>query len=395
MCDVKRLRAILLLAWSVLLCAPAGAQTLVYALSYAETRGSLHARFPNGVLGAPIKERLAMLRSFRKTEIHCVSMIDGKRSLLFSDEGTNFEISPTNPAFAAGKAYVTGVEREWRTTPNPGAYSEPSAIYELSLDGSNRFRRLFETRQNQMPVLLNRAGRKAVFESFEDGKYMAFVYEVPAWTLLHRWSLTALGKVHCPACLPASYGWLADGDRLFFNLDLGDEDDDGEAAAEPSKNPNVPGTYIMADDGTDLGGIPARASHLELPGYIPQETATAVLIGQLPGGNYLFRDFALKKTVSPEASATLESFLVYATPDFSPFRHIPLEKLRLSTFTLSPSGRYLAFMEDRITPDYRTERHLWGKDLESGTEKELFIAPPPNPPTSPELNIVLTLLGWQ
>jgi hypothetical protein len=395
MSDIKRFAAILPLVWPLLLCSPAGAQTLVYALSYGETRGSLHARFPKGVLGAPIDERLAMLRSFRKTEIHSVSMVDQKRTLLFSDEGTNFEIRPLNQAFAAGRAYVTGVERHWRSTPNPGAYSEPSAIYELSLDGSNRFRRLLETRENQMPLVLNRAGRKAVFESFEDGEYLAFVYELPAWTLLHRWSLAALGKAHCPACLPASYGWLADGDRLFFNLDLGDEDDDQEAAAETNKNPNTPGTYILADDGTDLGALPVRAGHLELPGYLPQETATAVLIGQLPGGGYLFHDFALQKALSPKASAALESFLVFTTADFSPVRHIPLEKIRLGTCTLSPSGRYLAFMEDRMTPDYRTERHLWGMDLESGTRVELFVAPSPNPPDSKELNIVLTVLGFQ
>jgi hypothetical protein len=314
---------------------------------------------------------------------------------LFSDAGLNFEISPANPAFGAGKAYVAGVEREWRTIPNAGAYAEPSAIYEISLDGSNRFRRLFATRPNQMPVLLNRAGQKAVFESFEEGRYMVFVYDVLPWKLLRTWDLTELLKAHCPVCLPTSYGWLANGDRLFFNLDLGDEDDDEDVAAGTTKTHNAPGTYITADDGTDLGGLPPHAGHLALPGYILQENALPSLIGQSPEGNYLFRDFVLKKGTLPNASATLESFLVYTAPDFKPIKHIPLQKLRIGPCTLSPSGKYLAFIEDRQVPNYRTERHLWGMHLESGAEKELFVAPPPNPPTSPEQNVTLTVLGWQ
>jgi hypothetical protein len=62
------------------------AEDLLYAVSLAETPRSLHARFPRGVLGAPINDRLAMLRQLRKTEIYSISITDGKRSLLFSDE---------------------------------------------------------------------------------------------------------------------------------------------------------------------------------------------------------------------------------------------------------------------------------------------------------------------
>ena len=91
----------LLIASSLLLCAQARAQTLIYALSYAETPASLHARFPRGVMGASINDKLAMVRGFRKTEIYSVSMIDGKRSLLFSDEGMNLEIRPTGATLGA------------------------------------------------------------------------------------------------------------------------------------------------------------------------------------------------------------------------------------------------------------------------------------------------------
>jgi hypothetical protein len=395
--SLANLRVTLLVVLYLLISAPAGAQTLIYALSYGETRASFHARFPTGALGASINDKLAMLRSYRKTEIYSLSMSDGKRALLFSDEGMNFEITPANPAAVAGKAYVVGVEREWRTVPNPGAYTDPSAIYKISLDGSNKFRRLFAIRPNQTSIQFSREANKAAFETYEHGKYMVFVYEVPSWKLLYTWDLSRLVDAHCSACLPMSHGWLADGKRLFFNLDLGaeEEDDDDAAAVGPSSKPVAPGIYIAAADGTDLGGLPPRAGHPELRGYVRQENVTPSLIAQLPDGSYPFRDFALRKDILAKAPMELEPFLVYTAPDFTARKHIPLQRLRLSTYTLSPSGKYLAYVEDRQTPDYRTERHVWAMDLESGTEKELLAAPPPNPPTSPQPNVTLTVVGWQ
>jgi hypothetical protein len=88
--------------------------------------------------------------------------------------------------------------------------------------------------------------------------------------------------------------------------------------------------------------------------------------------------------------ADLESFLVISSPGsrIFPRRH------GFGSSYLSPSGKYLAYIEERQTPNYRTEWHLWGQDLETGQEKELFVAPSPNPPTSTEPNVTLTVLGW-
>lgn len=388
MIAMKLRMANLLIASSLLLCAQTLAQTLIYSLSYPETRASFNTRFPNGAIGASINERLAMLRNLRKTEIYSVSMSDGKRSLLFSDEGMNFEIRPTGATFGAGKAYVTGVVREWRTTPIPGAYAEPPAIYEIGLDGSRRFHKLFELRPNQGRALLNPAGSKAMFEAFENGQYTVSIYGVPAWNLLHSWDLTKLTQAHCPGCLPVSYGWLEGGDRVFFNLDLTDDD-----SIEPETH-NMPGTYLLSEDGTDLGGIPAEIGQLQLAGYTRQKYVTPYLIGQLPDGDYLFEDHALKNGPLPKAPIELESFLVIAGPNLKAKRQFLLQKHGIRSYYLAPSGRYLAYIEDRQIPNYRTERHLWGKDLQSGEEKELFIAPPPAPPTSPEPNPLLTVLGW-
>jgi hypothetical protein len=373
----------LLIAVSLLLCAQARAQTLIYALSYADTPASLKTRFPRGAIGATINDNLAMLRGFRKTEIYSVSMIDGKRSLLFSDDGMNLEIRPTGATLGAGKSYATGIVREWRTTSTPGAYSEPAAIYEVSLDGSNRFRRLVEIETNQSPVLLNPQTQKMVFGAFvSNGKYVVSIYDIPTWKLLRSWELT---HAHCPDCIPVSYGWLADGDRLFFNLDVGGDD---------SSAHDVPGAYITAEDGTDLGGIPMHVGQLQLPGYTRDKDVTTFLIGQLPDGEYLFRDYGLKKGLLPKAPMEQESFLVITGPDFKSKKQIPLQRFQIGSFCLSPSGKYLAYIEERQIPNYRTERHLWGRNLESGTEKEMLVTAPPHPPSFPEPNVSFTILGW-
>ena len=381
--NVMRLSVNLLIASSLLLCSQARAQTVVYALSYAETPASLHARFPRGVMGASINDKLAMLRGFRKTEIYSVSILDGKRSLLFSDEGTNLEIRPTGATLGANKAYATGIMREWRTTPTPGAYSEPPAIYEVSLDGSNQFRRLVEIQPNQSTAILNPQTKKMVFGGFvSNAKYVVSIYDVPTWKVLRSWELT---QTHCPDCVPISYGWLADGDRLFFNLDLGGDE---------TSYHDAPGTYITAEDGTDLGGIPMHVGQLQLPGYNRQNDATPFLIGQLPDGDYLFRDNGLKKGPLPKAPIQQEAFLVMTGPDFKSKKQIPLHKVGVGFFYLSPSGKYLAYVEERQVPNYRTERHLWSMDLESGAEKEMLVTPPPHPPSFPEPNVSFTILGW-
>jgi hypothetical protein len=381
--NVVKLSVNLLIASSLLLCAQARGQTLIYALSYAETPASLHARFPRGFLGASINDNLGMLRSFRKTEIYSVSMIDGKRSLLFSDEGMNLEIRPAGATLRADKAYATAIMRGWRNTVTPQVYSEPLAIYEINLDGSNRFRRLVEIQTNQLPALLNPQTKKMVFAGFvSNNKYVVSIYDVPTGKLLRSWQLT---QTHCPDCVPVSYGWLADGDRLFFDLDLG---------ADESTNQDVPGAYITAEDGTDLGGIPMLAGQLQLPGYNREQQVTPLLIGQLPDGDYLFRDLGLKKGPLPKPPIEQEPFLVITGPDFKSKKQIPLRRLGLDSFCPSPSGKYLAYVEARQEPNYRTERHLWSMDVESGSEKEILVIPPPNPPLFPEPNVSFTILGW-
>jgi hypothetical protein len=361
---------------------PARAQTLVYSLSYSETMASSRARFAN-VSPAPglrsEAENIAMLRNTRKNEIYSISLADGKRSLLFSDEGMHLEIRAAGSVSGAAKAYTAGVWRERRTTPIPGFYSD-DGIYELSLDGSNHFRKIADA-QKQGPAILNPQATKAAAQS-ADGQSI-FVYSVPDWKLLATLDLAKLAKAHCPGCTPSGYGWLADGNRIYVEIVVvGDEDDD-EAKADH------PGSYLLSADGADLGPIPAGTGAFQLAGYVHPRFIGRRFLGQLPDGRYLFQDYGTKQG---KPINQFEPFLVISGLAAKPQKYFPL-KLQMGGH-ISPSGKYLAYVEHRQTPDYRSELHLWVKDLESGEEKELLSTPPPNPPSSPEPNVSLFVLGW-
>jgi hypothetical protein len=363
----------------------AQAQKLVYALSYTYTQAGFHARYPTGALGASQHAKLAMLRSFARSEIYSVSVVDGQRSLLFSDDDMDLETSPSGGAVGVHKAYVNAVEHEWRTSPVPGAYAEPAAIYELNLDGSGLFRRFVQKQENQSPIFLNPQETRAAIQNFVDDKYVISIFDFPSWNLLHRWDVNRLTAIHCPACMPLSFGWLADGKRLFFNLDI--VDDDGEDASPK----DVPGVYFASEDGNDLGAIPPLGP-LRLPGFTRPNYVISNLLAQQPDGSYMFQDYSTRQGTSHDDP---KGFLVIYNPESKQEKHFPLRPhIRPSSWSLFSSGKYLAFIEDRLTQNYRTESHLWAIDLESGEEKELLKTPAPNPPTSLEPNVTVTALGW-
>ena len=384
---LKQIASLLALA-CFFYCPQARSQTLVYSLTYTETRGSFHAHFA-GASPSPGRrsddENLSMLRGTRKTEIYSLSLATGKGTLLFSDEGPHFEIrSPGALAMTnGGKAYCLGVWRERRTTPSPMVTAE-EGIYEISLDGSNHFRKLLDAQPNQPPAVMNPQGTRAAFQTYSDKYGVVSIYSVPEWKLLHTWDLGALFKAHCPGCSPMGYGWLADGKRLYFEItEVGDD----EEATSPA---NRPGTYLVSEDGADLGSVSPPTGAVPFDGFIHANFVEAHFLGQLPDGTNLFQDYAVKK--GGPASA-LHPFLIIDNSDRKAQKQFSL-KFAFGHSVPSPSGKYLAFIEERHTPDYRTELHLWVKNLASGEDKEVFAAPPPNLPNSPEPNVTLSLLGW-
>jgi hypothetical protein len=381
---LKRITSLIAPAF-LFLCPQARTQTVVYSLTYGETRASFHAHFANVSPfpgGRTDDENLSMLRGARKTEIYSLSLATGKSTLLFSDEGPHFEIRGMGALASSGKAYYLGVWRERRTTPSPMVTAE-EGIYEVSLDSSNHFRKIAEAQPNQPPAVLNRQCTKAAFETYND-KYVVSIYSVPGWKLLHTWDLNALFKAYCAACTPVTYGWLADGKRLYFEItEVGDDED----ATSPA---NRPGTYLVSEEGADLGGVSPQTGAVPYEGYIQANYIEPHFLGQLPGGENLFEGHAIKKG-GPAANPL--PYLVIAGSDPKAQKEFAM-KFTVSRAVPSPSGQYLAFIEDRHTLDYRTELHLWIKNLATGEDKEVFSTPPPNPPDSPEPNVTLGLLGW-
>lgn len=375
--------SVFVIASCLAMCTQPRAQTLVYALSYSETQASSRARFAN-VSPAPAlrseAENIAMLRNTRKNEIYSISMADGKHSLLFSDEGMHLEIRAWGSVSGAAKVYTTGVWRERRGAPTPGFYSD-DGIYELSLDGSNHFRKIADDQKQGRPVL-NAQGTKAAFVGWTNDKFAASIYAVPEWKLLASWDFGKLLQTHCPDCSPTSYGWMADGNRLYVSMVVAGEEDD-------TAKVDHPGTYLLSGDGADLGAIPANIGVFQLDGYIHPKFIDRQFQGQSPDGRYLFLDYGAKQGKSPGQT---EPFLVIAGADGKLQKILPL-KFPVGGY-ISPSGKFLAYLESRITPNYRSELHLWVKNLETGEEKELFSTPPPGPPSSPEPNATISILGW-
>ena len=368
-------------------CAQVHSQTLVYSLSYSETQASSRARFAPFPAQRSDAENLAILRNTRKNEIYSINVADGKRSLLFSDEGMDLETAAWGSVSGSAKVYTKGVRRYYAIVPVSPANStsyrgvkSEDGIYELSLDGSNRFRKIADA-QKEGRAVLNPQATKAAAESADAQSIL--IYSVPDWKLIATLDLTKLAKAHCPSCTPATYGWMADGNRLYVEIVVVGEEDDDEAKADH------PGTYILSPDGGDFGAIPADTGAFHLAGYVHPNFIERRFIGQLPDGRYLFLDFGVKQGKPLNQT---EPFLVISGLAAKPQKYFPL-KFQIGGW-ISPSGRYLAFTESRRTPDYRSELHLWVKDLESGEEKELLSTPPPNPPSSPEPNVTLFVLGW-
>lgn len=324
-----------------------------------------------------------MMRGTRKTEIYSLSLATGKSTLLFSDEGPHLEIKATGALANDRKAYFLGVWRERRTTPSPMVSAE-EAIYEISLDGSNHFRKIADAQPNQPPAILNPQSTRAAFESFKEDRYVVSIYSVPEWKLLRSWDLNKLMQAHCPACTLVTYGWLADGKRLYFEITEVGDDEDATASA------NKPGTYLVSEEGADLGGVSPQTAAVPFDGYIHANFVEAHFLGQMADGSDVFQDFAVRKG---GPASELRPYLVIANSDPKAQKQFLL-KFAIGRAVPSHSGKYLAFIEDRHTPDYRTELHLWVKNLATGEDKEVFAAPPPNPPKSPEPNVTLSLLGW-
>ena len=122
---------------------------------------------------------------------------------------------------------------------------------------------------------------------------------------------------------------MAEGNRLFFNLDV--VGDDGEDETVSAASHGSPGAYNVAEDGSDLREIPPETGQCNVPGYVRMASVAPSLIGQLPDGRYAFLDYAMKQQ-PPKAPAQAQTFLVLAKSGAQDKKVIPLRPSRLEFF---------------------------------------------------------------
>jgi len=376
---MKRYRTVVAIVFLALFAYQATGTSLVYSLSHRGTH-------PSGYNIHSVPESLMMVRNYSKTDIFLVSMPDAKTSRVFSDEGPYFEIIPPGMfggpgamVVAEDKAYASGIERGGSSV---GIHSGRPAVYELALDASNKYRKLFEVQQEAAyaaaRLFISPSGTKIGYVSVLKQHNIVFIHDVATGTLLKSWDATNLFR-QCSDCDIGSVGWLADGNRLFFSLDFGEE----------SGPQSKVGTYVVSEDGGALGRLPLEQGELQMQDYISATGTAPVLLGQSPEGKYIFEYFARQKTGLSQP----QMFLVITTPERKVLGQIPLHtSLGIGPHELTRSGKFVAFSDPR-SRNYEREEHVWGLNLETREEKELITLPARTIPSS-EPRVTLDILGW-
>jgi len=387
----NRRRIFLSMTLLLLVAIGARAQSLIYAISFRETAASRQAHPQPPFFRATSAEKLLAVRAHARTDILAVSAINHQSTVLFSDQGPSFEIFPEgDPGMVVrgGKLYAIGVEREWKTGPSPGVFASDPAFYEISLDGSNKFRKLAAVPGEHFSghLFVHSSGSKLGYATYVNEKYMVFIYDVASGRMLQNWNASGFFRKYCPDCLDQRRGWMND-DRLFFNLQLGDDDSISETSH------NVPGTYLSSEDGKDLGSMPPKTGRAAEVGYTRDESMAPTLLGTGSDGNLYFVDFLRQTGPRPKKSQSSTTFLVIADPRSGTQRQISLEgRAGKSPFQLWLSATSVAFVEKRLI-QYREENHVWRKSLETGAEEDLLTLPA-NVPGSTEPDKTLYVIGW-
>ena len=321
------------------------------------------------------------------TKIHSDNP-DGQESRPpFSDENAPIMLLPRRglPGYpgevlvsSKNKIFVHAVEKSL----NPGRwYPSKASVYELSSDGSNNFRKIFnvEGEQSLSEIFVNSTGTKIGYINYLNQKTFIFIHETGGGKLLHKIDMS---KIFLD-CFASAIGWLPDGNRLFFTLDTGDVD---MTSKESYKKV---GTYFSKEDGLELLRLPqALFSFPEKKGF-GAHSSTPQFVGGLPDGTYIFREYKFRKGY-PGTGASSLIYLV--DPITKSKKEIPLRvSENLNWFKVSHKGKYIAFTEKISSKEGRYEwsEHIWVKDLVSGEEKRIFTLD-----NMPFKGHYLGLVGW-
>ena len=218
-------RGILLITacWFAFHSAAFAAESIVYAVTTGQP-----GRFP----------RIA------KTEIFALSPRGDQPRRVFSDAGMTFLLVTSGERVMAStgvRIFAPGYDRK---SYRSGLPTYPAAIYELSTDGSNRARKLFDLEgdggtSNYRDLFVSPSGAKLGHINSVEGKWFLFIHDTASGKLLLKMGLTPIAL----DCFVRTVGWMRDGKRLFFTLETGDV----HVTSDPSYA--RAGSYLMPDAG--------------------------------------------------------------------------------------------------------------------------------------------------
>jgi hypothetical protein len=363
-------RFVLLFAYGLLLgTAASAADMLVYSVTTGQS-----GRWPR----------------IEKTVVFALDPLEDQPRVVFSDVGADFLLVTSGERMiaAAGRRVVAlGIERK---NYREGFPHFPAAVYELSTDGSNHARKIFDIEgengsSNFRDLFVSPSGSKIGHINNLGGKWYIILHDTATGKLLLKMDLTPIAL----DCFVRDIGWMPDGKRLFFTLETGDVDMTSKASYARA------GSYLMPDTGgTPVRATPDVTAHPKRPGYQPVADTPPTLLGVLPNGSFLLSEFQWKQGPTVRAPAKATTFLYavsLATKSRKDF--VTNANIMLGSFHLSASGSLVSYVEShgeqRIGQDLIDNRTVHVLDLVTGKDLNLFSFP------AKLLNLPVTeLIGW-
>lgn len=315
------------------------------------------------------------------TEILAVSAENPQPVRLFTDESLPLVIGPIPRGSSIGPYpdVVLGT-RMFAPARQRSAPSAGVSIFELSLDGSGRYRKFLDLPAGERVDLLSIApdGTKLAYLSLRAGALTVFVHDVKTGTLLRKLDMYKIAG-ECPV---RNLGWLPDNQTLFFTLQEGVDD-----AMEETDYKRF-GTWLMHDDGTSLKHLPASIGVVQDDGYNYGSNLPPVMLG-VAEGQYLFHVALFKRSRTPP----FQLFLALADPLSGSSTKIVIEG-SLAGVNLGRSGHHLGYLlqekstyvgKAHVVPPV----HLWIRNLPGGESKEIL-----SMETGTERGVAVALVGW-
>ncbi len=197
---------------------------------------------------------------FRKTtEIFGLAQSAGETRRVFSDAGLPILLLPGKRRLALGgnRLFAYAGQRVYDTGPNYVPKNGPrnphrAWIYELTIDGGNRYRKVLTPvgEQHLHEIFASPTGGRIAYLNYlteasgnkkPKTRLYIFVHDTDAGTLLHKLDVTAV----CLDCYPWQVIWL-DENRLLLRLDVGDEH-----LVQSQESYKKAGAYVVRADGSE------------------------------------------------------------------------------------------------------------------------------------------------